>query len=84
VNFFAGAFRDAVHLYGIALNETLEAGEDPTDGHTFTHTMWNRNFVGMSSRSNTFIASALLRRVSIAFYGESEGTNCSYENYVRC
>ncbi|KAK2155084.1 hypothetical protein NP493_2110g00010 [Ridgeia piscesae] len=66
VNFFAGAFRDAVHLYGIALNETLEAGEDPTDGHTFTHTMWNRNFVGVTDK--VFIDDNGDRKTSFTVY----------------
>ncbi|KAI0222781.1 Atrial natriuretic peptide receptor 3, partial [Lamellibrachia satsuma] len=48
VNFFVGAFHDAVLLYGIALNETLEAGRDPTDGHNVTRVMWDRHFVGES------------------------------------
>ena len=49
VNFFVGAFHDAVLLYGMALNETLEAGGDPKDGHTVAHAMWDRNFIGLSS-----------------------------------
>ncbi|KAL5007127.1 hypothetical protein ScPMuIL_015933 [Solemya velum] len=48
VNFFVGAFHDSVLLYGMALNETLEAGEDPRDGITFTHRMWNRSFSGVT------------------------------------
>ncbi len=30
----------------MALNETLEANEDPRDGKALTHRMWNRTFEG--------------------------------------
>ena len=49
VNFFVGAFHDAVVLYGFALNETLYAGGDITDGLNMSHAMWSRSFEGMSS-----------------------------------
>ncbi|XP_006816727.1 atrial natriuretic peptide receptor 3-like, partial [Saccoglossus kowalevskii] len=48
VNSFVGAFHDAVILYALALNETLEEGGTPRDGHTITHKMWNRTFEGIS------------------------------------
>ncbi|XP_033624202.1 atrial natriuretic peptide receptor 1-like [Asterias rubens] len=47
VNTFVGAFHDAVILYAMALNETLEANEDPRDGKALTHRMWNRTFEGI-------------------------------------
>ena len=53
VNFFVGAFHDAVWLYGYALNETLEAGRDPRDGYNVTRTMWDRHFFGRLSISNS-------------------------------
>jgi atrial natriuretic peptide receptor A len=47
VNSFVGAFHDAVILYALALNETLEEGGDIRDGQKITQKMWNRTFVGM-------------------------------------
>ncbi len=49
VNFFVGAFYDGVTLYGTALKETLEAGDDPLDGYTVARRMWNRTYVGQCS-----------------------------------
>ena len=46
VNSFVGAFHDAVILYALALNETLEAGHSASNGTEITHRMWNRNFTG--------------------------------------
>nr|XP_006816519.1 PREDICTED: atrial natriuretic peptide receptor 1-like [Saccoglossus kowalevskii] len=46
VNSFVGAFHDAVILYALALNETLEEGGSPRDGKTITAKMWNRTFEG--------------------------------------
>ena len=51
VNSFVGAFHDAVILYALALNETLEAGLDPTNGTEITRRMWNRTFEGQLSQS---------------------------------
>ena len=44
VNSFVGAFHDAVILYALALNETLAAGIDATNGSEITKRMWNRIF----------------------------------------
>lgn len=41
-----GAFHDAVILYALALNETLEAGGNVSDGMAITRRMWNRTFEG--------------------------------------
>ena len=41
-----GAFHDAVILYALALNETLEAGGDASNGSEITKRMWNRTFTG--------------------------------------
>jgi atrial natriuretic peptide receptor A len=49
VNSFVGAFHDAVLLYALAVNETLEAGIDPTNGSEVTKRMWNKTFKGHSS-----------------------------------
>ena len=49
VNSFVGAFHDAVILYALALNETLEAGGSVRDGVTITRRMWNRTFQGTYS-----------------------------------
>ena len=46
VNSFVGAFHDAVILYALALNETLAAGYNATDGAEITKRMWNRSFEG--------------------------------------
>ena len=43
-----GAFHDAVILYALALNETLEAGLNATNGTEITRRMWNRTFEGMT------------------------------------
>ncbi|XP_041458027.1 atrial natriuretic peptide receptor 3-like [Lytechinus variegatus] len=49
VNSFVGAFHDAVLMYAIALNETLEDPDaDPRDGALLTSRMWNRTFEGIS------------------------------------
>lgn len=44
----AGTFHDAVVLYALALNETLAAGHDPTNGLEITQRMKNRTFQGIS------------------------------------
>ena len=46
VNFFIGAFHDAVMLFGMTLNETLAAGITYIDGYNFTRRMWDRTFEG--------------------------------------
>ncbi|XP_014674081.1 PREDICTED: atrial natriuretic peptide receptor 1-like [Priapulus caudatus] len=48
VNYFVGAFHDAVILYGMALNESLEAGLDIRDGFNVTRRMWDRKFQGIT------------------------------------
>jgi atrial natriuretic peptide receptor A len=48
VNSFVGAFHDAVLLYALAVNETLEAGIDPSNGSEVTRRMWNRTFQGIT------------------------------------
>ncbi|XP_060072434.1 atrial natriuretic peptide receptor 1-like [Ylistrum balloti] len=48
VNFFIGAFHDAVLLYGIALNESLNNISALNDGYTFTRAMWDRTFQGVT------------------------------------
>ena len=50
VNSFVGAFHDAVMLYALALNETLAAGLNATDGAALTRRMWNRTFEGLWKR----------------------------------
>ena len=46
MNFFIGAYHDAVLLYGTALNETLEMGGNPRDGYNLSRLMMNRDFIG--------------------------------------
>ena len=46
VNSFVGAFHDAVILYALALNESLEAGVSISNGSEITRRMWNRTFDG--------------------------------------
>ncbi|KAK7497822.1 hypothetical protein BaRGS_00010956 [Batillaria attramentaria] len=48
VNSFVGAFHDAVILYALALNETLEAGGSVRDGVDINRRMWNRTFQGIT------------------------------------
>ncbi|CAI2322869.1 unnamed protein product [Caenorhabditis sp. 36 PRJEB53466] len=48
MNNFISAFYDAVLLYAIALNETIQAGLDPRNGHNITSRMWGRTFVGIT------------------------------------
>ncbi|KAK2143904.1 hypothetical protein LSH36_801g03048 [Paralvinella palmiformis] len=48
VNSFVGAFHDAVILYAHALNETLEAGFNATNGTEITRRMWNRTIEGIT------------------------------------
>ncbi|XP_053387550.1 atrial natriuretic peptide receptor 1-like isoform X3 [Mercenaria mercenaria] len=48
VNSFVGAFHDAVILYALALNETLEANRSITNGTEITRRMWNRTFRGIT------------------------------------
>lgn len=47
MNNFISAFYEAVYLYALALNETLEAGLDPRNGTAITSKMWNRSFPGI-------------------------------------
>ncbi len=46
MNNFISSFYDAVLLYAIALNETLEAGGNIRNGTEITRRMWNRTFEG--------------------------------------
>ncbi|XP_045184586.2 atrial natriuretic peptide receptor 1-like [Mercenaria mercenaria] len=48
VNSYVGAFHDAVVLYALALNETIEADESVTDGSAVTRRMWNKTFNGIT------------------------------------
>ncbi|KAL8621365.1 hypothetical protein ACOMHN_053386 [Nucella lapillus] len=48
VNSFVGAFHDAVILYALALNESLEAGIPISNGSEITQRMWNRTFEGIT------------------------------------
>ncbi|XP_046575738.1 atrial natriuretic peptide receptor 1-like [Haliotis rubra] len=48
VNSFVGAFHDAVILYALALNETIQAGGKISDGANITRRMWNRTFEGIT------------------------------------
>ncbi|XP_053386879.1 atrial natriuretic peptide receptor 1-like [Mercenaria mercenaria] len=48
VNSYVGAFHDAVVLYALALNETIEAGESITDGSAVTRRMWNKTINGIT------------------------------------
>jgi atrial natriuretic peptide receptor A len=50
---FVTAFYDAVLLYSLALNETLNNGGSELDGRAITQRMWNRQFKGTDSQSGT-------------------------------
>lgn len=43
---YVTAFYDAVLLYALALNETLEAGGSQSNGSAISQKMWNRRFEG--------------------------------------
>jgi atrial natriuretic peptide receptor A len=49
VSTFVTAFYDAVLLYSLALNETLNEGGSELDGRAITKRMWNKTFEGMDS-----------------------------------
>lgn len=48
VNSFVGSFHDAVMLYALALNDTVAAGFNATDGPEITKRMRNRTFEGIT------------------------------------
>ncbi|XP_076309268.1 atrial natriuretic peptide receptor 1-like [Tachypleus tridentatus] len=48
VNTYVTAFHEAVLLYVLALNETLEEGGHITNGSIITQKMWNRTFEGIT------------------------------------
>lgn len=58
VSTFVTAFYDAVLLYSLALNETLNDGGSELDGRAITQRMWNRQFKGMHRQSGTEIPSS--------------------------
>ena len=51
VNFFAGAYYDAVTWYGNTIKEIVLAGGDILDGRAVARNMWDRNFIGNVSLS---------------------------------
>lgn len=51
VSTFVTAFYDAVLLYSLALNETLNDGGSELDGRAITKRMWGRQFKGMRRQS---------------------------------
>lgn len=53
VSTFVTAFYDAVLLYSLALNETLNDGGSELDGRAITKRMWDRKFKGMYRQSGT-------------------------------
>jgi len=60
VSTFVTAFYDAVLLYSLALNDTLNAGGSELDGRDITKRMWDRNFKGMDRQSGTEIPSSYI------------------------
>ncbi|XP_021915452.1 atrial natriuretic peptide receptor 1-like isoform X4 [Zootermopsis nevadensis] len=52
VSTFVTAFYDAVLLYSLALNETLNEGGSEMDGRAITQRMWNRTFRGLAGQVN--------------------------------
>ena len=53
MNYFIGATYDAVTLFGMAINETLEAGDDLFDGLAVAKKMHSRTFYGMHTSNPT-------------------------------
>jgi hypothetical protein len=45
VNPITAAFYDSILMYGIALNETLTAMENPKDGRIIARKLWNKTFL---------------------------------------
>lgn len=52
VSTFVTAFYDAVLLYGLALNETLEKGGNQSDGEAIVKAMWGKTFTGITGEVN--------------------------------
>ncbi|ESN90567.1 hypothetical protein HELRODRAFT_96557 [Helobdella robusta] len=48
VNDYVGSFHDALLLYSLAVNETIQAGLSPRDGQEITKRMWNKTFKGIT------------------------------------
>ncbi|GFO37650.1 guanylate cyclase, partial [Plakobranchus ocellatus] len=44
---FLPGYYDAMHIYAIAVNDTLSEGGNPFDGMAVTRRIWNRTFYGM-------------------------------------
>ncbi|ELT87878.1 hypothetical protein CAPTEDRAFT_108671 [Capitella teleta] len=65
VNYFVGAFHDAVFDYGSALNRSIELGIDYNDGVEFVKLLWNRSFAGSAS-GNVHLAETGDRDTSFA------------------
>ena len=54
VNIYNIGHYNSFLLYAHALNETLEAGEDPRDGRDIVKRMWNRTFEGNVNNNHMF------------------------------
>lgn len=52
VSTFVTSFYDAVLLYGLALNETIEKGGNQSDGIAIVKAMWNKTFTGITGDVN--------------------------------
>lgn len=52
VSTFVTAFYDAVLLYGLALNETLQKGGNQSDGEAIVRAMWGKTFTGITGEVN--------------------------------
>ena len=48
VNYFVGAFYDSVIYLALALNKTVEDGNDPYNGVRVAQRLWNYTFPGES------------------------------------
>ena len=51
VNPITAAFYDTVLMYGLALNETLNAFENPKDGRVVARKLWNKTFLNGNMQS---------------------------------
>ncbi|XP_048580890.1 atrial natriuretic peptide receptor 1 isoform X2 [Nematostella vectensis] len=81
VDVYAGFLHDAVLLYALALNSTLAAGGNITDGRTVARHMMNRSFVGVTGE--VFIDENGDRTVAFQLRNHQNRSLVKIANYFR-